>query len=238
MVARFVFRQFHHTDIRTFLTDKEIRAKNHPKSQACHQTSHAGIVNLRGTDAFTIPGGGVVNDFVPFYFSPMTAFSFTINRGNVDVIAPDGKALGKSDASQRAFFVFSVDKLCAAGLEICFSDIALNSRAPLPNVINDLNQLSTHVAWELFDEQPRGGEIPEIGYVGACTWFHSRPAPAHHQLRSQKRMAEFLVRDAVPLELAECIVVENERVATQIRSEIEGSAFAIPVFTKPGCFCR
>jgi hypothetical protein len=238
MVARFVFRQFHHTDIGTFLADGEIRSKNHVPPQTCHQTSYPNLVTLRGTSAFSLPGGGVVNDYVPFYFSPITAFSFTINRGNVDVISPSGVNLGKSSAAQRAFFVFSIEKLANAGLYICFSDVALNSLAPIPTVLDDLSKLPTHVAWDLFDESPKGGSIPEIEYTGTCTWFHSRPTPAHHQLRSTKRMAEFLVRDAVPLGLAECIVVENDQVAAQIGAAIAASGSNIPVYDKPWCFCR
>lgn len=238
MVARFAFRQFHYTDIVTILADGEIRSKNHLPIQACHQTSYSNLVSLRGTSAFTLPGGGVVNDYVPFYFSPITAFSFTINRGNVDVISPTGVNVGKSNASQRAFVVFAVDRLAAAGLYLCYSDVALNSLAPIPTVIDDLGQLSTHVAWTVFDESPLSGAIPEIGYKGACLWFHNRPTPVHHQIRSSQRMAELLVRTSVPISLAECIIVENEHAAAQIGAAIAASLYEMPVYVKPGCFCK
>lgn len=238
MIARFLFRQFHHSDILTFLGDGELRSKNYHPPQACHQTSYQNLVALRGTSAFTLPGGGVVNDYVPFYFSPITAFSFTINRGNVDVVSPLGVNLGKSSATQRAFFVFSVDKLSAAGLYLCFSDVALNSLAPIPTVVDNLAQLQTHVSWDLFDESPLSGRISEIGYSGACSWFHNRPSPARHQIRSTKRMAECLVRNSVPISLTECIVVENALVGRQIEAAIAASPYKIPVYVKPGCFCR
>jgi hypothetical protein len=90
MPSRFVFRQIYYGDLDCFLADGEIRSKNHPNMQACHQTSYQEIVDRRGTAEFQMPCGGVVNDYVAFYFSPLTAFTFTIDRGNVNLRDLDG----------------------------------------------------------------------------------------------------------------------------------------------------
>lgn len=238
MVAQFVFRQFHYSDIKTFIEDGEIRSKNKLPPQLCHQTSYADLVNLRASFAFSLPGGGVVNDYVPFYFSPITSFCFTIHKGNVDVIDPGGRKIGRSNSANRAFVVFSIEKLTKSNLYVCFSDLALNTQAPIPTVIDDLCKLPFHIDWSLFDDTPKVASIPEIGYSGVCKWFQNRPTPTNHQLRSTKRMAEFLVRDAVPIRLAECIVVENSTVGAQVEALMKGSTYSIPVYVKPGCFCK
>lgn len=80
MPDRFIFRQVYYKDLKTFLADGEVRSKNHKSPQLCHPTSYPNIVNRRGTDAYQMPCGGVVNDYVPFYFSPITAFTFTIYK--------------------------------------------------------------------------------------------------------------------------------------------------------------
>ncbi len=52
-----------------------------------------------------MPCGGVVNDYVPFYFSPITAFTYAIYFGNVSLTAPDGTPLGKATEDDRVFLV-------------------------------------------------------------------------------------------------------------------------------------
>ncbi len=90
---RFIFRMTHYLDVPVFLNDGALHAKNHPNPQKCHQASYDDIVNRRGEAVFSTPCGNVVNDFVPFYFSPTTSMDYTIHRGNVCLKRPDGKNL-------------------------------------------------------------------------------------------------------------------------------------------------
>lgn len=235
MPKRFIFRQVHFADTPRFLADGEIRAKNHVNPQACHQASYQAIVNRRGTSEFELPGG-VVNDYVPFYFSPITSFTFTIHQGNVPSFSPSGESLGVAKDDDRVFIVFPVDVFAASGLDYCFSDFALNSQAPLPSIETDLGKLEEHVHWNVFDEAPYKAAIPEIGYQGVCSWFHNMATPASRQLRSQKRMAEFLVRNAVPLDLACCIVAKSEAISDNVAKMMAASHWDIPIITKRGCY--
>ena len=178
-MPRFIFRQIDYRDLNTFLQDGEIRAKNHLNSQACHQTSYASIVARRGQNEFHLSTGGVVNDYVPFYFCPITSFSYTINRGNVPVISPLGQPLGNSSWTDRLFIVFNVDDIVKSNLTWCYSNYALNSTAPMPVVLNDIEQLENHIDWSLFDENPIAAAIPEIGYPGCCRYFAQRSHPRY-----------------------------------------------------------
>lgn len=236
MPERFIFRQVYFGDTATFLKDCEIRAKNHTAGQVCHQTSYQGIVDRRGTDTFEMPCGGVVNDYVPFYFSPITSFSFTIHKGNVPLISPNGENLGKACDDERIFLVGRVSQLISAGLDICFSDFPLNSRAPMPKVVTDIKHLEDHVHWDVFDEYPRKGAIPEIGYVGVHKFFHNMSNPQSWQTRSQKRMAEFLVRDALPLNFIDCIVAKSDAMRDKLQMTMDASNWNIPIYAKRGCY--
>lgn len=236
MPTRFAFRQLYYKDISIFLHDGEIRSKNHRHGQRCHQTSYPEIVERRGTNQFEMPCGGVVNDYVPFYFSPLTAFSYTISRGNVHLRCPDGTDLGIAREDDRVFVVSRIADFAGSDAFCCYSDFALNSQAPIPSVETDLAKLENHVHWDVFDEAPIRGRVSEIGYEGVCQYFNNRDIPEKYQLRKQKRMAEFLVREAVPLHQIVCIIAKSETVKHKLRGMMNSSKWEIPVYVKPGCY--
>ncbi|WP_192357689.1 DUF4433 domain-containing protein [Mesorhizobium mediterraneum] len=236
MPKRFVFRMTYVGDLPLFLADGELRAKNSQPPQDCHQTSHAGIVSRRGGVEMAMPCGGVVNDYVPFYFSPITAMSFSIHRGNVGLRDPQGNLLRQATMDDRVFFVSDVERFRNSGLTYFFSDIACNAVAPQPRYDNDLGRIEDHVDWSLFDDGSTVATIPEIGYEGVTQWFHDRDSPPRHQNRSRKRMAEFLVRDRMPLAFVDCIVTKSNQIRDVVAAAMNGSAWDIPVLVKPGCY--
>nr|AFQ90343.1 hypothetical protein [Paracoccus marcusii] len=234
--TRFIFRQVHYSDLPTFLADGEIRAKNHATLQRCHQVSYQDIVDRRGTNEFSMPNGGVVNDYVPFYFSPITAFTYTIFRENVSLVSPDGTYLRKACEDDRIFMVAAPEAFRGSGLFTCFSDYALNSRAPMPTVEADLDKLEDHVHWDVFDESPQTASIPEVGYQGVCRWYHNVASPPHRMTRKEKRMAEFLVRKAVPLAKIVCIIAKTDAMKDTLKTMMAASTWDIPVYSRRGCY--
>ncbi len=237
MPERFVFRQVDYRDIVTFLNDGEIRAPNHITPQRCYQTSYSGLVNRRGTGVFNMPNGGVVNDYVAFYFSPFTGFANTIHKGNVKVINPQENFVGMSQLNNRVFIVSRISSLHKAGVDYCFSNLALNSEAPLPTVVNNPASMEAHINWEVFDDLPRTAHIPEIGYGGVCKYFFDG-TPTKYQNRSKQRMAEFLVHNSLSLDQVSCIVTPNDAKKSFIQKQMDGSAWDIPIYAKSRCFVR
>lgn len=183
-----------------------------------------------------MPCGGVVNDYVPFYFSPITSFAFTIYKGNVPLISPDGINLGMAKEEDRIFFVCGAENIKVSGLNYCFSDYALNSQAPQPIIEQNLDRLEEHVHWDVFDDNPMVARIPEIGYAGVCRYFHNCDTPPKRQVRSQARMAEFLVRDALPLDYISCIVAKSDAMRNNLQAVMDASGWDIPILSKPGCY--
>lgn len=236
MPKRFIFRQVDYRDIATFIRNGEVRARDHSSPQACHQASYASITNRRGEAAYRLPRGGTVNSYVPFYFSPLTSYSYAIYKGSVSVLSPDGRNLGASTTHDRVFLVANPYRVAAMNLPFEFSNLALNARAPLPKTQSNINLLETFVNWSLFDEWPLAAAVTEIGYNGACKYFSDSDRKDSWRTRKAERMAEFLVRNAIPITALECIVAENEDVANCVRFTLSEASYTIPVHTKPGCF--
>lgn len=232
---RFIFRMTHYLDCARFFADGELRSKNHHDRQPCHQTSYSNIVSRRGTH-LTTPCGRAINDHVAFYFSPLTAMAFTIHRRNVPLIDPHGVDLGKATMDDRVFFVANVNKFANRQPPVWFSDIACNSLSPPPRFEFDVSKIETHVDWSLFDDGSYKAAIPEIGYTGVTQYFHDCDNPPRYANRSRKRMAEFLVPDAIHLSMFDCIITKTDWIKVQVERMMKGTGAALPVYTKSGCY--
>ncbi|MFC3170426.1 DarT ssDNA thymidine ADP-ribosyltransferase family protein [Paracoccus fontiphilus] len=235
MPQRFIFRQVDYRDVSRFIADGAIRAKNYAPAQLCHQASYGEIVDRRNSNVYTMPCGGVVNDYVPFYFSPLTSFTYTIAQGNVTVRAPDGTALGNSNEDDRIFFVGHPERIHAAGLTYCFSDIALNANAPIPTLEQNLDRLEHHVNWAVFDDPPLKAAINELSYPGVCRYFKDAAVQGRMN-RSKQRMAEFLVHHEVPLSVLDCIVVKTDNMKHTLQPLINAARLALPIYVKRDCY--
>ncbi|MFC4348655.1 DUF4433 domain-containing protein [Kordiimonas lipolytica] len=220
-------------NIPIFLRDGFVGSKNHMPLQRCFQTSYANIVQRRNSTDFFTPCNSSVNDFVPFYFSPLTKMAYTIHAGNVHLVNPNGLDLGIANMQDLVFLVCDVTKIAANNLHFWFSDVACNTLSQIPKYDNDLNNLDAHVDWHVFDEQPIRASIPQIGYPGVCQWQHDTDSRPN---RASKRMAEFLVKDVLPLEVLECIVVKRDEIKIQIENWLSESDINIPVYTNTGCY--
>ena len=234
MLNRFIFRSTYFENISIYAQDGFIRAKNNPPTQLGHRISYSEIVSRRG-ETYTTPNNHTINDYVPFYFSPIQAMSYTIAQENVDLIDTQGLTLRKACFDDLAFVVARVDKVINKYPNTHYvSDNACNSSALVRfgQGINDLNSL---VNWHVFDEDPLIAATPEIGYNGACKYFFDHDNELHSHRKSQ-RMAEFLVQDKFDFGLLECIIVFNEHSKKTIEQSPDFSKYSIPIYIKSKYF--
>lgn len=87
-----------------------------------------------------------------------------------------------------------------------------------------------------FDEGSTMARINEIGGPSVIKWFANRDTPERHENRSQKRMTEFLVKDAVPLTRFDCIVAKSDWIKTEVRYMMNGTGINLPAYSKPECY--
>lgn len=223
----------YYKNLEPFLEDGAEFSKNNPNSKPRFRISFDEIVARRGT-VLAVPSGAVVNEFVPFYFSPSTKMAFTIHKGNVVLRSPDDQILGPAKMDDVAFMVVDPGVLFSSGRECWFTDQACNSGIT-PTYENDPTRLEQHVAWPLFDETPRMASITELGYQGVCQFQHDRDVPPYQQ-RSKKRMAEFLVRDHLRMDEVSGIILKTEAHRAEVEAWVSQAGLRMPVLVKPGCY--
>lgn len=140
------------------------------KGLATQSVAHQHIKERRARKVVTCGPGGVVADYVPFYFAPRSPMLYAIHSNAV--VGYDGGQDGV------VHLVSSVEKIVEAELEYVFTDG--HAEMALSKFFADVGDLDK-VDWK----------------VMPLTWWNdTREDPD----RKRRRQAEFLVREFVPFE--------------------------------------
>lgn len=158
----------------------------------CHQMAatavdvgDASIKSRRSLIDVTCGPGGKVCDYVPFYYAPRSPMLSSIQFGNVPGVSADQRRL--------VYLVSSTEAAYDAGLACVFTDG--NAATAFTDFYDDAGELNEVVDWPL---------------MRARYWFNTADDPD----RRRRRMAEFLVHGALPLELVTELAVYDESVAS------------------------
>ena len=173
--------------------------------------AHSGAQGSRAGTAVPNPPGGTIHDFVPFYFAPRSPMLSAIDNGQVS-----GCNYRQEDIIH---FETTVPNVLERNQDIVFYD--LNATLKWSTPYTDVRELPNKVAWDLITEQPR--------LDGYCKYFFSRPTVTEYVDRMEKRMAEFLVKQEVPLDCMTRIGVANEEKAELVRAVLLQNNVVLPV---------
>jgi hypothetical protein len=143
--------------------------------------AHAGAQGARAVRGVPNPPGGLVHDFVPFYFAPRSPMLYAINGGRVA-----GCPWRQSDI---VHFETTVQNVTGTGQAYVFYD--RNATLAFSTPYTDLAHLDSAVAWDLLTEAPQ--------LDGFCAYWQNRAAVDRYADRMERRQAEFLVKDCAPL---------------------------------------
>lgn len=180
--------------------------------------AHAGAQGARAVRAVPDPPGGVVHDFVPFYFAPRSPMLYAINGGRVA-----GCTWRQADI---VHFETTVALATTAGRAFVFYD--RNATLAFSTAYTDLARLDAAVAWDLITE------VPQLD--GYCMYWHNRPADARYADRMERRQAEFLVRDNVPLHCMTRLGVIDAGRQAQVQAMLARAGVAMPVDVMPAWY--
>lgn len=161
--------------------------------------------------------GGVIHDYVPFYFAPRSPMLRTIDGGNVP-----GCDYRQSDI---VHLKTSINSVVQSGLPYVFYNY--NAATSYAQCFDDVKELG-NVDWDLFFEQPV--------LDGYCRYWNSIHSNPRYVRRMETRMAEFLVYDACPIDLIEEIGVRTENIAANVREILRAHNCNIPVYARPAWY--
>jgi hypothetical protein len=154
-----------------------------------------------------LPPGGVVSDYVPFYFAPRSPMMSAIAQGKVPEYG--------TDTSSLVYIVTTVEHLQSLGIRMLFT----RRNAALRNAefFDAVTDLETLIDWPLMKER-YWSNTPEDGD------------------RRSRRMAECLVHQTVPWDAVRAIVARNDRMATQVRDVLASVSISLDVRVLPNWY--
>lgn len=184
------------------------------KKKLAHENiAYQGAQGKRATKLVGKPPGGVIHDYVPFYFAPRSPMLMTIDKGNVE-----GCPHRQQDI---AHLQTTVEIMVAKDLPFVFYDY--NATLSIATCYNDLKDLDK-IDWELFHEAPQ--------MDGYCKYFNSRIDNPRYIRRKETRQAEFLVHQSVPLNLIQLVGVYSAAKAEQVQKVFDEAKIKIAVEVK------
>jgi len=135
--------------------------------------------------------GGVLHDYVPFYFAPRSPMLYTINQGNVPNYTQGQAAL--------IHLVSDVEDIDARGLNFVFTDG--HAVMQFTDFFDDLDYLGA-IDWDVMESR---------------YWSDTN----EDNDRKRRRQAEFLVRNFFPWELITEIGVINYTIQSQVENILQ-----------------
>ena len=145
------------------------------------------------------PPGGMLSDYVPFYFAGHSPMLYNIITGYGDVTRYMQKDI--------AFIVCGVHRLIDIGAEWCFTDgHAIKAITKYYNSLDDIGKLD----WNA---------------IRSTYWNNTET----DMDRQRKKMSEFLVRNHVPVETIRFVVVHNEETKAFVESLCEKIGIGLAV---------
>jgi hypothetical protein len=175
--------------------------------------AHGGAQGVRAAKPLPNPPGGAVHDYVPFYFAPRSPMLSAIHAGKVaDCTVPQ---------QDIVHFETTAGRVTAGGAPFVFFD--RNATYAYSKAFTDLAQLDA-VSWDLLTEPPR--------LDGFCKYFHDQHQVERYADRREKRMAEFLVHDRVPLVRFIRIGVCTQAKAAQVQAILDAAGVPLQAEVK------
>lgn len=191
-------------------------SKNRMSAQGLNHAdiAYQSVQGRRANKAVTAGNGGVIHDYVPFYFAPRSPMLMAINSGRVE-----GCPYRQDDIVHlRA----GLPNVTAAGLPFVFYD--LNAAVFNARCFDNLKHLS-EIDWPLFFEPPL--------LDGYCKFWSSVHTKPRYVKRMETRQAEFLTHHSFPLDMVEEVVVRTDQIAVGVRHMLQGLGWNVNVRAQP-----
>ncbi|HMQ24598.1 MAG TPA: DUF4433 domain-containing protein [Acidimicrobiales bacterium] len=169
----------------------------------------------RRSQPVTCSPGGVVGDYVPFYFAARSPMMYVLWKGRVPSF--------RGDHHDLVYFVSDVERMVAAGVDFVISD--RNAAKALADFTNDAAVLG-----DLSSPEPDSGFV-DWPLMKARRWDNTTDDGE----RMERRMAEFLVLGSVPLDLLAAATYADEQRAI-VEQTFAEAGVQMTVVSRPGWY--
>lgn len=109
----YIFRITHRDNIPWILRNGLACATDRDKDPAFVNIGSSDLISRRATHPVSIPPGGTLGDYIPFYFTPFSPMAFNIHTG---------RGVPKRSNDELVFLMTSASRITAAGLPFVFTD--------------------------------------------------------------------------------------------------------------------
>ncbi|MFC5409139.1 DUF4433 domain-containing protein [Larkinella bovis] len=197
-----IYRLTHYKNL-PFILHNGLHCANSPvKDPAFINIGFQRLIESRGKTPVKVPPSGVLNDYVPFYFTPRSPMLFMINKGQV----PDYKGIQE----ELIYLVSNVNVIQNAGRLFVFTD--RHAKLDYAQHFNDCSRL-VDLDWATIQSDNWGQQ--------------------YGVLKKEKKQAEFLVYQTVPINLIQGIVCHNETIKNSVEVAMEEAKVFLPVVCRP-----
>lgn len=166
-----------------------------------------GIKDRRRRRTVPIQPGGVVADYVPFYFAYRSPMMFTIAGGNVPTYT--------QGCDDLVYLVTTIERLVELGLRPVFTD--RNAALRIATFTDDIARLDELVDWQLMKRK---------------MWNSTPDQPD----RQERRMAECLVHQRVGWGAFQEVVTRTSACAKRACQLLTTVKPSVPIYVKPGWY--
>jgi hypothetical protein len=201
-----IFRIVHRDNIRWILENGVHCSSSQKKDAAYVSIGHSDIIQMRTTRAVPIPPGGVLSDYVPFYFTPFSPMAYNIKTGF--------NGIRRRDNAEIVILVSSLPKLLEQEVPFVFADRhAWFAAASFFSDLADLNRID----WRILQAKDFRRDNDDLG-------------------KMERYQAEALVHRRVPISALAGIVCYNNSVVNAIQGLCEERDIQLTVLPKPAWY--
>lgn len=161
------------------------------------EVGEPGIKQSRRGREVPVPPGGVVADYVPFYFAARSPMLYRIVRGGVASYT-DGDA-------RIVYLCTTLERLVALGLE---------------PILTDRNAAKRYAEFHQLSEGEPDDDFVDWPLMRSHMWN----SVAEHPDRMERRMAECLVPGVVPWDAIQFVGTKSQTLLDEVQSMLAGAA--------------
>lgn len=167
---------------------------------------NAELIDKRSRHPVPLPPGGVLNDYVPFYFTPFSVMLQNIHTG--------WGGVRQRSNEEIVILVGSLHRVQELGLQFLFTDSHAYYR--WATFYNDLSRLD-RIDWALLQRRDFRRDLDDPAKI-------------------ERYQAEALVYRHMPLQALAGIVCYTDSVRSTIERTMQNQGVTLPVHTRPGWY--